>query len=693
MTSERVRVRDDIELGSMGAKWRHGWVPLNPQATAIKLKKLKAGGRNHIESHGEHTLTVAPSGRSGRFGALVSKGGESHYSEHATHGDALRAGRQHIAGQVAASSAPRDPWTGKTRMEELRATAKDLRARGASRSAARHRREMRQTDRAKAAEKAAERATSTPAARKPFDGIPDAELHRRLRAAGAKQDPVSREDRPKLQAEIRRRENAATAKGAAERRAAKSRGVDKVSETTPFDRAMRKLVPSHKDGTGNMTSGVHETNAGRMIVSKSGGKPWNEQSQLNVEHSNGAMLGHITVQPNGKYAVEDYRGKMPKHEVATHTQALAALGAAHTLHMKEIADKKAADDAKRKADSESWQARKKAEDDAKKAAQREKDIKSARAQVARDEANRRRMRDVAKGIKPTVTKSDSTAKVKAREQISATLSATTPVDLHTADLNNVKEGRIVKFKTDVHEQLPQGPHSKRTYLNANAQEFEHPTHGTFVTSHDGAVKDPTYAMRKEASSFRTGNEHADFAHVGNDVVYRHHAKNGGIKVIGKREVTGHVVHNGHGIIALSDGKNTYSAETKGRNGRLGLYGSVHQHNAAADKAMIEDSRKRNVVDTTIKVPLKPIPQKSDYDKAVALIKQRAAEKRAKAASTVQVKTSVEPHELGDKELMYAATGHDSRVSAPKARAHLRKRGYSVVRRGGVAWDEAWKKSQ
>lgn len=67
--------------------------------------------------------------------------------------------------QKAAPSAKRDPFTGETRMETLKRTATDLRARGASQSAARHRREMRQSANAKAAQAELERRLSTPAGR------------------------------------------------------------------------------------------------------------------------------------------------------------------------------------------------------------------------------------------------------------------------------------------------------------------------------------------------------------------------------------------------------------------------------------------------------------------------------------------------------------------------------------------------
>lgn len=45
----RVKARDDIELGTDGAKWRHGWVPLNPVAAAFKSKQRRAGGASRTK--------------------------------------------------------------------------------------------------------------------------------------------------------------------------------------------------------------------------------------------------------------------------------------------------------------------------------------------------------------------------------------------------------------------------------------------------------------------------------------------------------------------------------------------------------------------------------------------------------------------------------------------------------------------
>lgn len=39
-----VQPEQTIDLGRDGSKWRHGWVPLNAAATAIKLKRERAGG-------------------------------------------------------------------------------------------------------------------------------------------------------------------------------------------------------------------------------------------------------------------------------------------------------------------------------------------------------------------------------------------------------------------------------------------------------------------------------------------------------------------------------------------------------------------------------------------------------------------------------------------------------------------------
>lgn len=88
-----VDSRADIELGSYGSKWRHGWIPLNTTATALKLKQLKAGG-GHSERRAGHHIVVAPNHR-GAFGALVTKDEKSHYSEHPSKGHALRSARAH----------------------------------------------------------------------------------------------------------------------------------------------------------------------------------------------------------------------------------------------------------------------------------------------------------------------------------------------------------------------------------------------------------------------------------------------------------------------------------------------------------------------------------------------------------------------------------------------------------------------
>lgn len=47
----------DIDLGAGGAKWRHGWVPLNAQAVAIKARGAKGGGSKSRLS----TSTARPS--------------------------------------------------------------------------------------------------------------------------------------------------------------------------------------------------------------------------------------------------------------------------------------------------------------------------------------------------------------------------------------------------------------------------------------------------------------------------------------------------------------------------------------------------------------------------------------------------------------------------------------------------------
>lgn len=75
----RVQVREDIQLGSNGSKWKHGWIPLNAVAAAIKAKKFgKEGhsGKSRIDVAKQITHATAPSGktRAPRGSKIVAKG-------------------------------------------------------------------------------------------------------------------------------------------------------------------------------------------------------------------------------------------------------------------------------------------------------------------------------------------------------------------------------------------------------------------------------------------------------------------------------------------------------------------------------------------------------------------------------------------------------------------------------------------
>lgn len=83
--------------------------------------------------------------------------------------------RQGKGAAEGASAEKRDPFTGETRMETLKRTATDLKARGASQSAAHHRREMRVSDQAKSDTKVIEQHLATPTGRK--EGLDEIATH------------------------------------------------------------------------------------------------------------------------------------------------------------------------------------------------------------------------------------------------------------------------------------------------------------------------------------------------------------------------------------------------------------------------------------------------------------------------------------------------------------------------------------
>ncbi len=63
----RVTVRPDIELGSHGSKWKHGWLPLNAVAAAIKAKKFRheggGSGKSRIDVQRQAAHALAAKGK------------------------------------------------------------------------------------------------------------------------------------------------------------------------------------------------------------------------------------------------------------------------------------------------------------------------------------------------------------------------------------------------------------------------------------------------------------------------------------------------------------------------------------------------------------------------------------------------------------------------------------------------------
>lgn len=129
---------NEYDLGRDGSTWKHGWVPTNAIAAAIHAKKPTSAAKG---SKGKSRLSVTKLEPQSRAKVAGAKG------------------------RLNDVQGKRDPFTGETRMESLKRTATDLRARGASQSAARHRREMRTSEQGKADVKRAEQLTSTPAGR------------------------------------------------------------------------------------------------------------------------------------------------------------------------------------------------------------------------------------------------------------------------------------------------------------------------------------------------------------------------------------------------------------------------------------------------------------------------------------------------------------------------------------------------
>lgn len=101
-----AKVSGDIELGSYGSKWRHGWIPLNAAATSLKLKQLRAGGKSH--SVNGHEIHVAPNHRGSHSALIVHPNGTSHYVEHASSRGALLTAKRHpsVAAPKPSTKAP-----------------------------------------------------------------------------------------------------------------------------------------------------------------------------------------------------------------------------------------------------------------------------------------------------------------------------------------------------------------------------------------------------------------------------------------------------------------------------------------------------------------------------------------------------------------------------------------------------------
>jgi hypothetical protein len=466
----------DLVLGRDGSKWRHNWVPLNAVAAAIKAKRWKGHGGV------EPKTAVAKSARGGAAKVRTDiertmRGGGPDRTK--------RRSRVAVSTSPSTSVEKRDPFTGKTRMEQLRSTATDLKSRGASRSAARRRREMRQSTRTQIQAEAERRHTATPAQREqikratPEDlqhlGIDNHQLSnghvmRQVKdSAGVAGGMTPRYSvvNKKSGVTIGHVSYSGTHDGYGASVTPTSRHLDQVGhhptpkaagEAMVREHLSERTLQAHRDKAlkkygfhthGSTGEGYKHPNGNSYILNDK--SPFASGRSIALEHR-GGHLGTVTARHDGTFDSTTAEGlELPPAKL---TQAMNGLIAAR--HVK---DSRAAAEQDAKAAREKALKEAAAANSAAASAERQKVIQAealaeTKRQFQREDANRRRLAGLTTPDKPRKVKNDTPAMQKARTEIGARLAASATDITQGVHPDRLAHGQTVRFRTgDRHEYI------------------------------------------------------------------------------------------------------------------------------------------------------------------------------------------------------------------------------------------------